>query len=423
MPYSRPDLRCFTGSVNASLVMSMTLALVVSCSGGGQDRDPASESEVAAAATLAISIEEPSNPGVFDDRVVFGQSAVFSGPAQALGQAMRLGVEAAFHEQNQAGGVLGRKLELVTMDDRYEPGFAYANTRDLIRKENVFALIGGVGTPTSRSAVSLVETHAVPFLAPFTGAGFLRESKLRSVVNLRASYAQETEYMVERLTEDLGVSRVAVMYQNDSYGQSGLNGVRDALERRGLEPVETWYYERNSTAVKAAVFHIGAANPEAVIMIGAYQPVAKAISLLRIDIDPIFMAVSFVGSNALARELGPEATGVFITQVVPVPDDTEMPIVAEYLAALNSFDASAVPGFVSLEGYMAGRLAIVGLESCKDLTRKCFLNTYQSSQSIDLSSVELQYGPDDNQGSDEVIITVINELGKFVPVTNLVETR
>ncbi len=422
MPYSRPDLRCFTRSVNASLIMSMTLALVVSCSEGGSDSDPASVSELTPPAALAISVKEPSNPGVFDDRVVFGQSAAFSGPAQALGHAMQLGIEAAFREKNQAGGVHGRQLELVTLDDRYEPGFAYANTRDLITKEKVFGLIGGVGTPTSRSAVSLVETHSVPFLAPFTGAGFLRESNLGSVVNLRASYAQETEYMVARLTEDLGVSRVAVMYQNDSYGQSGLTGVRDALERRGLEPVETWYYERNSTAVKAAVFHIGAANPEAVIMIGAYQPVAKAISLLRIDIDPIFMAVSFVGSNALARELGPEATGVFITQVVPVPDDAEKPIVAEYLSALNSFDTSSVPGFVSLEGYMAGRLAIVGLESCKDLTRKCFLNTYQSSQSIDLSGVELQYGTGDNQGSDEVIITVINELGKFVPVTNLAET-
>ena len=422
MPYSRPDLRCFTGWANASLIVSMSLAFVVSCSGGGQDTDPASDSEVAPPAVLAIPVEAPSNPGVFDDRVVFGQSAAFSGPAEALGHAMRLGIEAAFQEQNQAGGLHGRKLELVTMDDRYEPGFAYANTRDLIRKENVFGLIGGVGTPTSRSAVSLVETHAVPFLAPFTGAGFLRESNLESVVNLRASYAQETEYMVERLTEDLGVSRVAVMYQNDSYGQSGLNGVRNALARRGLEPVETWYYERNSTAVKAAVFHIAAAHPEAVIMIGAYQPVAKAISLLRIDIDPVFMAVSFVGSNALVRELGPEATGVFITQVMPVPDDAEVAIVAEYLSALNAFDASAVPGFVSLEGYMAGRLAIVGLESCKDLNRKCFMNAYQSSQAIDLSGVVLQYGLGDNQGSDEVIITVIDELGKFVPVTNLAGT-
>ncbi|MYE37192.1 MAG: ABC transporter substrate-binding protein [Rhodobacteraceae bacterium] len=363
--------------------------------------------------------EEQVSPGVFDDRVVFGQSAAFTGPAQALGQAMRLGIEAAFSEQNASGGVHGRMLELISMDDRYEPSFAYANTRTLIAKEKVFGLIGEVGTPTSRSAAPLADSEAVPFLAPFTGAGFLRDPELKTVVNLRASYAQETEHMVERLTADLGVTRVAVLYQNDSYGQSGLNGVIDALDRRGLKPVATWYYERNTSAVKAAVFHISEANPEAVIMIGAYQPVANAISLLRLDIDPIFLAVSFVGSNALVRELGEEATGVFITQVVPLPDDHDTPVVTEYLAALQSFNANAEPGFVSLEGYLAGRLAIFGLKACKDLTRSCFLNALQHSQSIDLSGVRLQYGPDDNQGSDDVILTMIDQQGRLVRTASL----
>ena len=421
MTISESDIPYLSRSLLSTFVLSVVLALMVACAEETSNGDLTQSTGEADLTPMTLSVDGPSNPGVFDDRVVFGQSAAFEGPAQALGQAMRLGIEVAFQEQNQVGGVYGRMLELVTMDDRYEPGFAYANTRDLITKEKVFGLIGGVGTPTSRSAVPLVESHGVPFLAPFTGAGFLRSPELRSVVNLRASYAQETEYMVERLTQDLGVSRIAVMYQNDSYGQSGLSGVLEALERRELEPVETWYYERNSSAVKAAVFHIAAANPEAVIMIGAYQPVAKAISLLRMDIDPIFLAVSFVGSNALARELGSNASGVFVTQVVPVPDDVNSPIVSEYLAALESFDESAVPGFVSLEGYMAGRLAIVGLEACEDLTRRCFLDAIQSAQPIDLSGVELQYGPGDNQGSDEVIITVINELGKFIPITNLAE--
>ncbi|MCY3596945.1 MAG: ABC transporter substrate-binding protein, partial [Rhodospirillales bacterium] len=366
-------------------------------------------------------VDELTSPGVFNDRVVFGQSAAFSGPAQALGQAMRLGIEAAFHEQNGAGGVHGRMLELVAMDDRYEPGFAYANTRDLIRKEQVFGLIGEVGTPTSRSAAGLVDAEAVPFLAPFTGAGFLRDPGLETVVNLRASYAQETEHMVERLTVDLGVTSVAVMYQNDSYGQSGLSGVLEALGRRGLEPVVTWYYERNTSAVKAAVFHIAAANPEAVLMIGAYQPVAKAISLLRKDIDPVFLAVSFVGGNALARELGDEATGVYITQVVPTLDAAGIHVVSDYLAALDAFDPGTEPDFVSLEGYLAGRLAFFGLEACKELTRACFLNAIQTSDSINLSGFSLQYGPGDNQGSDEVTMTVIDERGRLVPVAHLKE--
>ena len=164
-----------------------------------------------------------------DDRILFGQSAAFSGPAQALGQGMRLGIQAAFHEQNQAGGVHGRMLELTTLDDQYEPHLAYGNTLNLINRERVFALIGEVGTPTSRSASPLANAEDVPFIAPFTGAGFLREAELENVVNLRASYHQEAEEMVARLTEDLGITRVAVMYQNDSYGQSGLDGVVDAL--------------------------------------------------------------------------------------------------------------------------------------------------------------------------------------------------
>ena len=406
----------------SAVLLATLFVLVAACATEGPGDDPAETSPESLPPTSAPMVEEQASPGVSDDHVLFGQSAAFSGPAQALGQAMRMGIEAAFHEQNQAGGVHGRSLELVTMDDRYEPGFAFANTRDLITKEKVFALIGEVGTPTSRSALPLVESTEVPFLAPFTGAGFLRDPELGSVVNLRASYAQETEHMVARLTEDLGVTRVAVMYQNDSYGQSGLNGVLDALERRGLEPVESWYYERNSSAVKVAVFHITAADPEAVIMIGAYQPVAKAISLMRMNIEPVFLAVSFVGGNALARELGDEAAGVYVTQVVPLPDDAGTPIVAEYLTALNSFDADATPGFVSLEGYMAGRLAIVGLEACADLTRECFLDSLRTSQSIDLSGVSLQYGPGDNQGSDEVVMTVIDESGRLVPVANLEET-
>ena len=363
-------------------------------------------------------------PGVSDSRVLFGQSASFSGPAQALAHGMRLGIQAAFNEQNQKGGVHGRMLELTTLDDQYEPYRAYSNTLYLINRARVFALIGEVGTPTSRSASPLANAEGVPFIAPFTGAGFLRGAEMENVVNLRASYHQEVEEMVARLTEDLGITRVAVIYQNDSYGQSGLDGVVDALGQRGLEPVAYWYYQRNSDAVKAAVFNIVEANPEAVILIGAYAPVAKAITMAREDIDPIFMAVSFVGGNALAQELGSDGAGVYVTQVVPLPDDTSVPAVVAYRAALEAFDANAVPGFVSLEGYLAGRLAIVGLEKCgKDIDRGCFLDALRNSGTIDLDGLTLQYGPGDNQGSDAVFVTVIGDDGNYHLVNNLAGAR
>ena len=346
--------------------------------------------------------------GITDDSVLFGQSAAFTGPAQELGIQMRLGIQAAFHEQNQAGGVHGRQLDLTTLDDFYEPDSAYSNTYSLINRAGVFGLIGEVGTPTSRSASRLATYRGVPFVAPFTGAELLRHADLGSVVNLRASYYQETEKMVRHLTEDAGVTRVAVLYQNDSYGAAGFEGVRLALERRGLSPVAGGLYQRNTNAVKRAVFNIVRAEPEAVIMISTYSSAARAIELIREDIDPIFMAISFVGSNALAQELGAGAEGVYVTQVVPLPGDTSQPVVNSYHTALKTFDEGAVPGFVSLEGYLAGRLAIAGLDLCgPDLSRQCFLDAIRNAGSIDIEGLVLEYGPSDNQGSDAVFLTVL----------------
>ena len=361
-------------------------------------------------------------PGVAADRVLFGQSAAFTGPAQELGRNMRLGIQAAFHEVNQLGGVHGRRLELSSLDDAYEPEAAVTNTIRLIDQDKVFALIGEVGTPTSRSATPVAADAGVPFIAPFTGAEFLRDDeKWDNIINMRASYYQETEEMVARLTTDLGIDRIAVMYQDDSYGRAGRNGVQIALGRRGMEPVSIGLYPRNTTAVKTALLDLNRGAPEAVIMIGAYEPVAALIAWARhTGLDPIFMTVSFVGSNALARELGPVGEGVYVTQVVPFPTDGSLPIVSSYLDALSNFDPDATPGFVSLEGYLAGRLAIAGLEGCgRDVDRECFLKSLRSADVIDIDGFELRYGFDDNQGSDSVFLTTIGRDGTYRPVKTL----
>ena len=322
---------------------------------------------------------------------------------------MRLGIEAAFHEVNNAGGVHGRRLELVSFDDAYEPEAAIANTTRLIDEEQVFALIGAVGTPTSRSATPVAAEAGIPYLAPFTGAAFLRDPEWDNIINLRSSYNQETEEMVARLTEDLGIERIAVMYQDDSYGQAGYRGASAALDRRGMEPVSVGRYPRNTTAVKTGLLDLMDGSPEAVIIIGAYKPVAALISWARqLEFDPVFVNISFVGSNALAQELGTTGAGVYVTQVVPFPADDSIPIVASYHRALQSYDPTAVPGFVSLEGYMAGRLAIAGVESCgQEVNRKCFLDNIRGSGPIDLDGFILEYGETDNQGSDKVFLTVI----------------
>ena len=376
--------------------------------------------------TPAATQETPpagdAHPGVFDQRIVFGQSAAFSGPAQALGTNMRLGIEAAFHEANRAGGVHGRQLELLSLDDSYEPEAATLNTIRLIEAEGVFALIGAVGTPTSRSATPVAAEAGIPYIAPFTGAEFLRNAgEFANVLNLRASYYQETEEMVARLTTDLGIERIAVMYQDDSFGRAGYVGALNALTRRGMEPVAIGLYPRNTTAVKAALLDLTRGKPEAVIMIGAYEPVGALIAWARHTgiVDPVFMTVSFVGSNALARSLGPVGAGVYVTQVVPFPTDDSLPIVSAYLRALSAYEPDAVPGFVSFEGYLAGRLAIAGLDRCgREVDRACFLGNLRGAD-VDLDGFKLSYGDDDNQGSDSVFLTVIGPDGNYVPVEEL----
>ena len=404
--------------------ITLILALAAVALGVACATDPVaspSSQDAGNAVTLTLPPEPgQADPGVYDDRIVFGQSAAFSGPARHLGTEMRLGILAAFREANQVGGVHGRRMELESLDDSYESDAAFANTQRLIYESDVFALIGAVGTPTSRSSFLSADYAGAPFIAPFTGAEFLRNPELDNVLNLRASYYQETEEMVARLTEDLGITRVAVLYQNDAYGQAGLEGTRLALERRGLEPVASGHYERNTTAVHGAVFHIVDADPEAVVLIGAYAPVANTITEIRQSIDPVFMAISFVGGAALARELGPEGEGVYVTQVVPFPEDTGIPAVAGYRAALVEYDPNAVPGFVSLEGYLAGRLAIAGLEMCGSVvSRRCFLDAIRNAGPIDIDGVVLQYGPEDNQGSDTVFLTVIGPDGQYRQVDKI----
>ena len=366
----------------------------------------------------AVQAEEP---GVTDQQILFGQSAAFSGPAQDLGKNLRLGIQASFEEANRRGGVHGRTLALRSLDDAYEPEAAIANTRQLIADDGVFALIGAVGTPTSRSATPIAADAGVPYIAPFTGAEFLRDPKLRNVINLRASYYQETEAMVSRLIGDLGIDRVGVIYQDDSFGQAGYRGVRRALERRGLAPVAIGVYPRNTTAVKTALLDVRRSDPGAVILVGAYEPVAALIAWARhTGFDPVFLTISFVGSNALARELGAAGAGVFVTQVVPFPDGDEPAVTLAYRRALAAHSPEAVPGFVSFEGYLTGRLAIAALERCgREVDRACVLDNLRRAGAIDLGGFELRYGDEDNQGSDAVFVTVIGGDGRYHPIDTL----
>ena len=375
---------------------------------------------LASAASGEAKKEISAAPGVYSDRILFGQSAAFSGPASKLGKSMQTGILAAFKEANDRGGVNGRRMELLSLDDAYEPEAAIANTQRLI-DEGIFALIGAVGTPTSQSAVPVAEAHDVPYMAPMTGAEYLRDSARRTVINLRASYYQETEEMVERLTVDLGINRVAILYQDDSFGRAGLQGVLLALERRELSATGTGIFPRNTVAVKTALLDLRATEPEAVVIIGPYKPTAAFIRWARrLDMNSIFMTLSFVGSIALANELGDQGSGVLVTQVVPFPTGDTIHASASYRTALKAYDPAAEPGFISFEGYLAGRLAIHVVSHCgKQVNRSCINTVLRTGNGIDLDGFILRYGKDDNQGSDSVFLTIIGPDGQYAPLTSL----
>lgn len=377
----------------------------------------------AAAAGLAalVAVHGPAfaEDGVFQDKIVFGQAAALDGPAAALGTGMQLGLRAAFEEANRAGGVSGRKLELISYDDGYEPNASITAVRKLIEQDRVFALIGAVGTPTSKATQPVATKAGVPFVGPFTGAGFLRNAKLGNIANVRATYAAETEAWIKHLAEDLNYKRIAILYQDDAFGRVGYDGVMAALSKRNMALVAEGTFQRNTTAVKTALLQIRKAKPEAVVMVGPYMPMATFIKVARrIEFNPVFVNISFVGSKALAKELGDAGEGVIVSQVVPFPWETSIPLVERYQKALKAVDPRAEPGFVTLEGYMVGRLAIMTLEAMKgDVTREAFLKTIWNTGSYDLGGVTLSFGADDNQGMDAVFLTVIGKDGSFKPVS------
>lgn len=351
------------------------------------------------------------SPGIYSDRVVFGQSCALSGLNAASGSGMQLGIQAAFHEANENGGIHGRKIELITRDDGYEPLLTIKNSNELIIEEDVFALIGAVGTPTSRVAVPICQEHGVPYVGPLTGAAFLRDVP-DVVVNLRASYAQETEAMVKFLTEEVGTNKIAIFYQDDSYGRAGYNGTLAAMERRDLELVSSGNYRRNTLDVRTAVLDIFEAKPDAIIMIGSYEPSAEFILWSKkVGMDAIFVNISFVNINALAGALGSSGEGVLVTQVVPFPMSKSLEITRKYQAALQAFNPDVSPEFFSYEGYLVGRLALLGLERAgADVTRESFLKVIRAMENVDMDGFLLDFG-DDNQGSDRVFVTVLQEDG------------
>jgi len=294
------------------------------------------------------------------DKIVLGQSAAFSGPAAQLGIQLHAGAKLYFDQLNAQGGIGGRQVEIRNLDDGYEPARCEENTRKLLEAD-VAALFAYVGTPTSIAALPLATKAKVPFIAPFTGAMALRLPFNRYAFHVRASYNDETALIVKQL-HHVGITKVAVFYQNDAYGKAGLDGVQAALASLNLKPVAVATVERNSVDVAAAVATINAAAPEAVVQISAYKSCAAYIRAARkAGYGGGFYNVSFVGTQALADELGKDGAGVVVSQVVPSPYVGSKAISREFAEAVRKSNGAVQANFSSMEGYLSAKVLAEGL--------------------------------------------------------------
>ena len=384
---------------------------------------PVAAQPVAAAASPA----RPKVTGVTDTEIVFGMSAPFSGPAKELGRAMKAGIEVAFAAANAAGGVNGRSLKLVALDDGYEPERTRAVMKELVEQRQVFGFIGNVGTPTAEVAVPYALEKKMLFFGPFTGAGLLRkEPPDRYVFNYRASYAEETAATVKYLVDvkRLKPAEIAVFAQQDGFGEAGFNGVAKMMRTRyGRDPAEVLRvgYKRNTTDVAEATEAILAARqrPRAIIMVATYKAAAKFIDKIRAERpEMIFTNVSFVGSQALADELvgysPKDAEGVIVTQVVPLPQSRST-AVSRYQDLLPKYSLGEKPDFVSLEGYLAASLLIEGLRKAgRDLDTEKVVDALESLRNVDLGvGATMSFGMSEHQASHKVWGTVLDASGTF----------
>ncbi len=352
--------------------------------------------------------------GVTEKEIIVGQFAAMTGPAAQLGERLNVGIQAYFRSVNEQGGVHGRTLRLLTRDDGYEPERAVAAVKGLIEQDQVFALVGSVGTPTGLAALPVFTAAKVPMIGMFTGAQGLREPFNRYVFHVRASYFDETERIVQHLTT-LGVKKIAVFYQNDAYGRAGLEGVTRALAKRQLKAAGAATVERNSTDVSAALAALLPAQPEAVVQIGAYKACAEFIKQARAKgYGGQFFNVSFVGSKALADELGAAGMGVVISQVVPFPYTPSAPVVREYQQRMKEAGQTELD-FSSMEGFLIGKVFVEGVRRAgRNLTRDSLIAALESMKDVNLGGFEVSYSPRDHSGSKYTDLTIIGSGGRFM---------
>ena len=360
-------------------------------------------------------------PGVTEKTVLIGSCSALEGPSHSLGMETVTGASAYFSLINDEGGVNGRKLKLISYDDSYDPAKTQLCFERLLG-DNVFAMGLFVGTPTAVKYVPLAENNKIPLIGLFTGAQTLYAPLRHWIVNVRASYYDETREQIEGVWDKLGYRKIGVIYPEDAFGTAVLGGVTEALKPRGAQPVAVGSYERQTANVGGAIDTVRAASPQAVVVVGPPNTVAPILKQSHAkNWRPLFLTVSFVGTDELVLEAGDDAEGMVITQVVPPYYLTDLKGVALYRRTLSKYAPSARPNFVSLEGFVDAMVIVEGLKRAgKELTREGLIRGIESIHEEDLGLgplLKLNYSAKSHKGFDHVIPTVVRG-GRAVPFTD-----
>jgi ABC-type branched-subunit amino acid transport system substrate-binding protein len=367
-------------------------------------------------AVLALSVSAVrAEDGVTASEIRIGMSNALSGPASGLGTQLKAGAEAYIAKVNAAGGVHGRRITLVSKDDGYEPARCAANTEALVGTDKVFALFGYVGTPTSTAAVPIAAKAQVPYLFPFTGAEFLRNPVNKWVFNVRASYFDETEEMVERLTKDLGIKKIAMFMQDDAFGEAVKGGIARALFKRDMKIHAETRFKRNTMEVDEGVAAMKQAAPEAIVFVGTYKQLAAVVKKAKAaGVNARFLTVSFIGTENFIAEAGADGDGVYITQVMPSPQDAGVPLVKDYLADMKGANV----GYTSLEGYVNAAVLVEALKKAGPNPTRAGLVAALEAMSADLGGIKVAFSATNHQGSKAVWLTQVRG-GKAVPQSKM----
>jgi ABC-type branched-subunit amino acid transport system substrate-binding protein len=346
--------------------------------------------------------------------VALRQTVALTGPLGDLGQALLQGAKLGFEEVNTKGGVHGRKIELVAQDDAYDVKKAMGNFEGFMADPSVFGLFGCFGTPIVAAMLPKVIESGVPFFAPYTGA-LVARAKAKNVMNIRASYPEEAERMVRHLSS-LGIKKIAIVYQNNSFGKEFLEGAKAAMEKLGIPSLGEATVESDASDAGAAASKLAGVNPDAVLLGLAGKPTVEFVKAIRSTRKSINLyALSVMGTNSTLQALGADASGIAVTQVVPLPVVASSPVARDFLAGWKQANTAGEPSHTALEGYVNARVFAEILRRVgPKLTREAFIDAAWKLQKFDVGGFEVGFTEPGKNASQFVEITLISRSGKFI---------